>query len=635
MKNIIIGTAGHVDHGKTCLIKALTGTDTDRLKEEKKRGITIELGFANMEATKDCRIGIIDVPGHEKFVKNMLAGIGGIDLVLFVVALDEGIMPQSREHFEIIKALGIKKGILVFTKKDMVEPDWADMVIEDTREMVKGSFLEDAPYLQVSAYTGENIEELKQMILSMVKEEGNRREEAELFRLPIDRVFTMEGFGTVVTGTLLEGSLKEGDEVMIYPGEKKVKVRGIQNHNSGAKEAFAGQRTAINLAGIKKEELNRGEVLARVDSMVPTSRMDVTVKLFDDTARRLKNHDRVHISYGSAQTMCKVVLLGEEYLTAGQESFAQLIFDEPVAMRHGDKFILRFISPVESFAGGRVLEPDARKHKGKEFPSLTLLQSDAIEEQVEGAMLNRFGNITTVKDLAKVLCFTKAELENTLEKLKKSKKIFAIHGTGFVSKSYWEMVVEKSTKLLEEFHVTNPIAQGMEKQEFKSRLGQLLHLKEEQPEDILFELVKRGLVKAVENQIALVEFESSYTGSLAEMNQTIIKIYENAGKNALTTEEVISGFKDKKMAKQIVNNLLKDEIIVRLSPAVYIEKSAYEEALALLKEAIGNSETGTITLSEYRDLLETSRKYAVQLLEAFDTKGITKMQGEARVLVKG
>ena len=342
MKNIIVGTAGHVDHGKTCLIKALTGTDTDRLKEEKKRGITIELGFASFPPKDDIHIGIMDVPGHEKFVKKMLAGIGGIDLVLFVVALDEGVMPQSREHFEIMKSLGIRKGILVFTKKDMVEEEWAQMVEEDTRQMVKGSFLEDAPSVMVSSYTGENIDALRELIFSMVKEGSTRQEEKELFRLPIDRVFTMEGFGTVITGTLLEGSVKVGDEIMIYPGEQIAKVRGIQNHNAAEETAFAGQRTAINLTGVKKEDINRGDVLAVKDGLPLSNRMDVKVRLFDDTRRQLKSHDHVHISYGSAQTVCKVVLLDRDILTSGEEGLAQLIFDQPVPVLHGDKYILLF-----------------------------------------------------------------------------------------------------------------------------------------------------------------------------------------------------------------------------------------------------------------------------------------------------
>ena len=363
MQNVIVGTAGHVDHGKTCLIKALSGIDTDRLKEEKKRGITIELGFANLIDTDGVHIGIIDVPGHEKFVKNMLAGIGGIDLVLLVIALDEGVMPQTVEHFEILKMLQIRQGIVVLTKSDTVDSDWADMVEEDVRELIKGSFLEQAELIRVSSYTGENIDVLRQKIVAMAKQAGRRREEKELFRLPIDRVFTMEGFGTVVTGTLVEGMCEAGQEVMVYPQERLLKIRGVQSHGQKEEKASAGQRTAINLAGIKKEELSRGEVLAYPGSLVNSTMVDATLRLFDSTQRKLKNGDRVHLSYGSAQAIGKVILLDCDVVEAGQEALVQIRFDDPICVKRNDKFIIRFYSPVETFGGGTVLNPAADKHK--------------------------------------------------------------------------------------------------------------------------------------------------------------------------------------------------------------------------------------------------------------------------------
>ena len=636
MKNIIVGTAGHVDHGKTCLIKALTGTDTDRLKEEKKRGITIELGFASFPPKDDIHIGIIDVPGHEKFVKNMLAGIGGIDLVLFVVALDEGVMPQSREHFEIMKSLGIRKGILVFTKKDMVEEEWAQMVEEDTRQMVKGSFLEDAPSVMVSSYTGENIDALRELIFSMVKEGSTRQEEKELFRLPIDRVFTMEGFGTVITGTLLEGSVKVGDEIMIYPGEQIAKVRGIQNHNAAEETAFAGQRTAINLTGVKKEDINRGDVLAVKDGLPLSNRMDVKVRLFDDTRRQLKSHDHVHISYGSAQTVCKVVLLDRDILASGEEGLAQLIFDQPVPVRHGDKFILRFYSPVESFAGGTVLEPEARKHKkmGEEvLLPLQMLSGNEILDKVEAAIMNRSGQFPEVETLSRVLDLGEDKTSECIEKLKKSKKILAVKQTGFIHKTYWEEVVSYVKQLMEEFHLFHPMAPGMERQELNNKMGTRFHLTPQRQEDLLLELLKRGILEARENVVTLIGFESSYSGSQTVMKEAIETIYKEAWLEAPATEDVLKGFKDKKEAKQIIANLLKDGVLVRVNPAVYMKKEAWEKAVELLKQAVGQSESGEITLGEYRDCLNTSRKYAVQLLEAFDQQKITKKNGEARVLL--
>ena len=299
MHNIIVGTSGHVDHGKTTLIKALSGFDTDRLKEEKKRGITIDLGFANLPNDAGLHIGIIDVPGHEKFVKNMLAGIGGIDLVLLVVALDEGVMPQTVEHFEILKMLNIKRGIIVLTKCDIADEEWQDIVEEDVRTMVEGSFMESSPCIRVSAYTSENISKLNEMIINMVSDIRGRKNDEELFRLPVDRVFTMEGFGTVITGTLQEGCVSVGDEIMLYPKERLVKIRGIQSHGQKEEKAFAGQRVALNLLNIKKEDIERGDILAYKNSIIKTKRIDVYLELFESSKRELKSGDRVHLNYGS------------------------------------------------------------------------------------------------------------------------------------------------------------------------------------------------------------------------------------------------------------------------------------------------------------------------------------------------
>lgn len=352
MQNIIVGTAGHVDHGKTCLIKALSGFDTDRLKEEKKRGITIDLGFANLPNDAGLHIGIIDVPGHEKFVKNMLAGIGGIDLVLMVVALDEGVMPQTTEHFEILKMFHIRRGILVLTKCDIVDEEWAGLVEADVEDMVKDSFLEGAPVVRVSSYTGENIPQLRDMIIRMVSDLGARREEAELFRLPVDRVFSMEGFGTVVTGTLQEGTVTAGQEVMLYPRERLVKIRGIQSHGKREEAAAAGQRTALNLQGIKKEEIRRGDVLAYPGSLVRSILADVKLSVFQTSGRELKSGDRVHFNYGSAQAIAKAVLLDAERIGPGESAYAQLRFDEPIVLKRDDRFIIRFCPRWRRLAAG-------------------------------------------------------------------------------------------------------------------------------------------------------------------------------------------------------------------------------------------------------------------------------------------
>ena len=382
MRNVIVGTAGHIDHGKTCLIQALTGIDTDRLKEEKQRGITIELGFADLPNDRGLDIGIIDVPGHEKFIRHMLAGIGGIDLVLLVVAADEGFMPQTIEHFGIIKMLGISKGIVVITKIDMVDEEWLGIIREDIQDHVTGTFLENAPVIEVSSRTGEGIESLKECILSLASQCGGRYEDPELLRLPIDRVFTISGFGTVVTGTLLEGSVRLGDEVTLYPSELKAKVRNLQIHGVDTLQAKAGQRTAINLTGIKKEDICRGHVISRSRSLENTYMLDVRIDMFDQTRRTLKNGSRVHFYCGTAELLCKVVLLDTEALSEGQTGFAQLRFEEPVAVRNTDRFILRFYSPMETIGGGIILDATAKKKKRFDRKALqSLMERDSGDEK--------------------------------------------------------------------------------------------------------------------------------------------------------------------------------------------------------------------------------------------------------------
>lgn len=635
MQNVIVGTAGHVDHGKTCLIKALTGTDTDRLKEEQKRGITIELGFANLANEDGLHIGIIDVPGHEKFVKNMLAGIGGIDLVLLVIALDEGVMPQTVEHFEILKMLCVRRGMIVFTKADMADEDMAELVEEDAREMVKGSFLENAPAIRVSAHTGQNINELRSMVLEKVRETSARREDPELFRLPIDRVFTMEGFGTVVTGTLLEGLCRVGQEICIYPEGRLAKIRGIQSHGEKAETAYAGQRAALNLVNIKKEELERGEILAVPKSLSVSRFLDVKVGLFTESGRSLKNGDRVHISYGAAQSICKVVLLDSDEIGPGEEAFAQLRFDEPVSVRRGDRFIIRFYSPVETFGGGMILDADGGKHKRHQEEALHALrikEAGTEEEVLEQVVKEQSGNFLETADLSVRLNFTLAQTEALVEKLKKQKRVLAVNGKSFIHKEYWQQVVSYGEEILNWFHQANPIAGGMDREEFKSRLAEHFHLGEKHPDELLLELVKRSVITAAGSTVAREGFSASYSDALSDMRSAIAACYQAAGMEAPATEEVIGGYKDKTQARQILNDLMKAGDIVKLNPGTYMAKEYWEKAVEHLKNHLLTHPD--ISLGEYRDMLGTSRKYAVLLLEAFDQQKITKKQGDIRVLYK-
>ena len=634
MRNVIVGTAGHVDHGKTCLIKALTGIDTDRLAEEKKRGITIELGFASLPNDEGLRIGIVDVPGHEKFIRNMLAGIGGIDLVLLVIAMDEGVMPQTVEHFEILSMLGIGRGILVFTKSDLVDDEWAMMVEEDTKELVKGTFMEEAPTVRVSARTGDNIGRLRQMILEEVRGIEEKRSDGELFRLPVDRVFTAGGFGTVVTGTLLEGSCRTGQEIMLYPEERLLRIRGIESHGNQEETASAGQRTALNLSGIKKEEISRGSILAAPGSIIPGAMADVKIRLFSSTDRRLKNGDRVHISYGAAQSVCKVVLLSIDELAGGEEAYAQLRFDEPAAVKRGDRFIIRFYSPVETFGGGVVLEAAAGKHRRfrEEVTEFLRIKETGTDEEAAEAGIRESGTrFPEKKELAVRLNTTAGHMDAILEKLKKQKKILILSSSFCIHREYWEKIVRLAELVLTQFHSGNPVSQGMEREEFKSRLGQELYLPPKIREEILKELIKRKVVTAAASTVALAGFTAGYSGENETVKRELEALYRRSGWEVPSNEEAAGRFGDKKQARRIMAELTRTGELVKVNPDAYMAAEHWERALEILHGHF--RENGEITLAEYRDLLGTSRKYSVMLLDAFDRRKITKKNGDIRILM--
>lgn len=637
MHNIIVGTSGHVDHGKTCLIKALSGFDTDRLKEEKKRGITIDLGFANLPNDAGLHIGIIDVPGHEKFVKNMLAGIGGIDLVLLVVALDEGVMPQTVEHFEIIKMLNIKRGIIVLTKSDLVDKEWQDIVEEDVKNLVKGSFLENAPIIRVSSYTSENIAKLNEMIINMVSDIGDRKNDPELFRLPIDRVFTMEGFGTVITGTLQEGSVSLGDEIMLYPKEKLLKIRGIQSHGQKEEKAFAGQRVALNLLNIRKEELERGDILAYKNSIVKTKLIDVWIELFATSTRELKNGDRVHLNYGSKQTIAKVVLLSKSSLRAKEGDYAQLRFDEEVCIKRNDRFIVRFLSPIESFGGGRVIDTIPLKHKRMDEAVLKVCEEKASAdiEKIAAIKINEESHkYYNRQNYASILNVSSTELKQILDKLLEDRLIIELSDSSIIHIDYFNKVSLYSKELLKQFHQEKPITEGMDKEEFKSRLSEKFRLTDPKKSALLLaEMVRRKILKTRDKYVSDSEFTVSYSKELSGMQEIIRQKYIKAGVEAPATNDVVADIKESKKARQIIEDMYKSGELIKISPAAYMYSEAYEKVLKSIKALAEKSEDNTFTLAEFRDAHATSRKYAMAVLEYLDKKKITKLVGDRRVLL--
>lgn len=635
MQNIIVGTAGHVDHGKTCLIKALSGFDTDRLKEEKKRGITIDLGFANLPNDAGLHIGIIDVPGHEKFVKNMLAGIGGIDLVLMVIALDEGVMPQTTEHFEILKMLHIRQGILVLTKSDLVDEEWAQLVEADVEDLVQGSFLEHAPVIRVSSFTGENIDLLHDRIIQMVSDLGTRCEEPELFRLPVDRVFTTEGFGTVITGTLQEGMVQAGAEVMVYPRERPIKIRGIQSHGRKEDAAIAGQRTALNLLNVKKEDLKRGDVLAYPGSLVPSALVDVKLSIFQTSDRELKSGDRIHLNYGSAQTIAKAVLMDQDRIARGESAYAQLRFDEPVVLKRNDRFIIRFLSPVETFGGGIVLDASPCKHRRGDpqvMESLGIKEKGTDLEVMELMIKEESRNFPCAGRIAANMDLPKSRVVQLMDALKESKRILILSDDSVIHMDHWKKISDYGEALLAEYHRENPINEGMDKEEFKSRLSEQFRIKDiRKGAALLAELVKRMVVRTQGAYVSGKDFSTTYSRELKGMLEQIGTLYARAGIEALLTAEVADRFKDKNRARQIIADMHKNGRLIKLNPASYMDSRAYDQVLADLKGYLAVH--GEISLGEFRDLCGTSRKYAVQLLEFMDKKKITKMVGDKRVLI--
>ena len=631
MKNIIIGTAGHVDHGKTTLIKALSGIDTDRLEEEKKRGITIELGFAHIPNDAGYNIGVIDVPGHEKFIKHMLAGIGGIDFVLFVVAADEGIMPQTREHFEILQSLGINDGIIAVTKTDMVEEEWLEMLLEEVDEYFRGSFLEGKPVIPVSAVTGEGLDELKREIIAKCDRENKRREEKELFRLPVDRVFTMQGFGTVVTGTLMDGNVKVGSDVIIYPEGTKAKVRGIQTYGKDTDIAVAGQRTAINLSGISKEDINRGDVIAFPDAVTVTNMIDTELTIFSSTDRVVLNNSRVHLYCGSDEVLCKVILLDRDAIAAGETAYAQLRLEEPAAVRRGDRFIIRFYSPIITVGGGRIIDAQPAKHKRNRpevLAGMDILANGSIEEIIYAKAGER--RFVRQKDLAHELGLLDGEMKKAAEAGIGSGALTVLPDDTLVNDVKLARLRADMLKMAEDYHADNPLADGIPRQELLSRLKERWFTDDDKlVQAFVKHMLVLGVIEDRGKSIAISGFSIEYTDEQLALRDKIAGMYEDAGIEMIKNDDVFALYKDGRIVRAILEDLESEGKIYKVNPSYYIDRAAWDRVVLA-----ACSFDGAFTLAEYRDRLGTTRKYAAEFLPAMDKAGITIFDGETRKVVK-
>ena len=624
MKNIIIGTAGHVDHGKTALIKALTGIETDRIKEEKKRGITIELGFAYLDLPDGEKAGIIDVPGHEKFVKNMLAGAGGIDLALLVVAADEGFMPQTREHLGILSLLNISEGIIVVTKKDMVDEDWLEIVCDEVRQEVQGSFLENAQIIPVSSYTGEGIEQLRQAIFTMIDQKTQIKNLDVPFRIPVDRIFSVEGFGTVITGTLIEGTMKVGDPVTVYPSRIESRIRNLQVHSQNVQEAYAGQRVAVNLAGLKKTDLNKGDVIAVPDSMHTTMMIDIHLTVLKDCDREIRNATRLHLYHGARDILCKIVLLDRDSVGAGESCYAQLRLEEEIAVKTGDRFVLRFYSPVETI-GGVILDSNPFKHKRNDatvLESLKLKEGGSDREKISAALRDYSARFETLDFLQIQTGIPKEQFDQQINKLIKDKVAFRVSDNVVIHTDYLNRLKDSAVKLLESYHKENPLREGMKKDEFRNKLIKYEDISV--VDKITDSLVNRKVLKYVNNCVALADFEVQQDNNQQEIENAFLQ----GGFSPESPDQIAARFPKVKNFKQVLESLVNTGKLVRVEEKILLHADYYNKALTLAKEHV--DQNGQITLAEMRDLMGASRKFAVAVLEYWDKRGITKKVGDAR-----
>jgi selenocysteine-specific elongation factor len=632
MRNIIIGTAGHIDHGKTTLIKALTGRETDRWEEEKRRGITIDLGFTYFDLPDGNKAGIIDVPGHEKFIKNMLAGVVGMDMVLLVIAADEGIMPQTTEHLNILNLLGVENGIVVITKCDIVDQEWISLVREDITETISSTFLEGAPIVEVSSKTGQGIEKLIQEIINIADKAVKERELNTIPRLPIDRVFSIQGFGTVITGTLITGILKKGEEVEIYPVNKICRIRNIQVHSSDVEKAYAGQRTAINLSNVKKNEIYRGCVIAPVNSMKNTMMLDVKLNLLKSSKRVVINRSRLHLYTGTSEILTRVVLLDRDELTPGESCYAQLRLEEEIAVRRGDKFIVRFYSPLETIGGGEIIEPLPLKRK--RFDE-NLIEELKIKEKGTGAdviekIIKETKDLLSVSSLAKTTALTETEVQDNIEILEQEEKItlFKVKNDMYVwHKSFEIEIEEKLEKYLFNYHKENKYATGAKKSEIKSKF--FPNLKQLLFDVIIQAFVEKGLIKQSDEFISLTYFTIEYDADYRKIKERVLMILDEVKFELLKIDELSEKI-NHPMTDDVLSLMLTEKDLVRINDLV-TTRELYEEAKNILVEFLNKNKK--ISAAQYRDLINTNRKTAIALLEHFDMLKLTKRIENDRILL--
>ena len=645
MKSIIVGTAGHIDHGKSALVRALTGTDPDRLEEEKRRGITIDIGFATLDLGAEFRLGFVDVPGDQRFVKNMLAGVGGIDLLLLVIAADESIQPQTREHFDICRLLEIPRGIVVLTKSDLVDQDTLDLVKLDVEEFVEGSFLEGAPIVAVSSRTGAGLDQLREVLRSAAAEVP-AKDSSRHFRLPIDRSFVMKGFGPVITGTLVSGRVAKDTEVEAYPVGKKLRVRGIQVHGKSVAEATAGQRTALNLTGVDAGELLRGMTLALPGRFVPTRRVDTRLQILP-SAPALKNGAQVHFHSGTAEIIATAVCLeapregkAEKRVEPGQSAYVQLRLREPALLLPGDHFIIRKLSPLITIGGGRVLDNwspeqsiDKRALRAQDaIGRLEILEKGSREQVLEQLLKMAPGCSLAIEDLIARTGWLAEECRATIDAMKKDGRVAVIaeNPLRIASAAHLGKLGEAVLQALEKFHQANPLLPGASLESIRAKT--LARANPLVAEAVLRQLTEQQRIAISGETIRVAAHKIVLKQEEEQAKQQIARSFEKAGLTVPSVKDVVAKLPiEHRRAEKILQILIQDGTLIRVSEDLVFHSQAIRKLLRLLEQYKSSSDR--ISVSTFKDLAQVSRKYAIPLLEYLDREKVTRRSGDERLLL--
>ncbi|HHV16863.1 MAG TPA: selenocysteine-specific translation elongation factor [Gelria sp.] len=630
MKRFIIGTAGHIDHGKTTLVKAMTGMNTDRLKEEKQRGISIELGFAPFTLPSGQKAAIVDMPGHERFIRHMLAGAFGIDIVLLTIAADEGVMPQTREHMDIIELLGINKGIVVITKKDLVDEEWLMLMEEEIQEYINTTILKNAPLLSVSAVTKEGLPELIKLIESLVPEVEEKPTFGQA-RLPIDRVFTISGFGTVVTGTLWSGQLQQGETVELMPVQRPVRIRTLQVHNEKTDTAYAGQRVAVNLQGVEVSDIKRGYLLATPDYLTPSYRVDTRLRLLSSSQRSLKNWNRVRFHLGTDETMGRVVLLDRDELLPGDETYVQIVMEKPIVAYKGDHFVIRYYSPVTTIGGGIIIDgnaPKQKRFKEEVLDELAIKEEGSLYDVVLHELESHSEELITIDELSKLTGSNQEQLEQELQQLIEDEKIVMIKDQVYISSYTLEAMNSRIVETLDKYQRRYPMRTGYPREDMRSRFFNKINAKDFNL--VIKHLKESGTISSRNNRLMLPGWIIKPGDKEKESIEKIKGILEEQMFTPPGIDELrnMSGLSEDDF-NELLAYMIEAGLLVKVNQEIVFSSQAIEEGKKRLTAYFEKEKE--LSLATARDILKTTRKYALPLVEYYDRIRFTRRVGDIRV----